>query len=221
MLQISRANKKWVKSKKRKWEKAKENQKYKQQIQIICVNLCSGGKLAKKTRGCTLWKCHANKQKFLWNYISKCGRQGGAWQWQWQSEGKETVATRYFIFYFTFICVFYFFYFHHIFYIAARVYIPYIYIVYFYLPRRASVNQVKGQGCGSGRGVQENFFSLGNSQLEKVGDALPLLLTAFVWSVERRSRWGRGSKKKRRRGAAQGRRRQIAASMFVMQTNFI
>lgn len=108
------------------------------------------------------------------------------------------------------------------------IYRVYIYIVYFYLPRRASVNQVKGLGGGRGRGrgVQENFFSLGNSQLEKVGDALPLLLTAFVWSVEsmrrrRRSRRGRGSRKKGDCREGGGERRQIAASMFVMQTNFI
>lgn len=139
-----------------------------------------------------------------------------------RGERDRSNAVLYILFYF-YLCFFIFFIFIIFFYIAARVYIPYI--VYFYLPRRASVNQVKGQGCGSGRGVQENFFSLGNSQLEKVGDALPLLLTAFVWSVESRSRsrsrWGRGSKKKRGRGAGQGRRRQIAASMFVMQTNFI
>lgn len=104
------------------------------------------------------------------------------------------------------------------------IYRVYTYIVYFYLPRRASVNQVKGLGGGRGRGrgVQENFFSLGNSQLEKVGDALPLLLTAFVWSVQsRRSRRGRGSRKKGECREGGGERRQIAASMFVMQTNFI
>lgn len=46
---------------------AKENQKYKQQQTRNTNNLCKvvlEGKLAKKTRGCTLGKCHANEQKF-------------------------------------------------------------------------------------------------------------------------------------------------------------
>lgn len=91
----------------------------------------------------------------------------GAWQ-----QGARRYMLH-FIFYFTFICVFYFIFI--IFFIQAeRVF----FYIYFYLPRRASVNQERGAAGGGARQrsmwrggcrvSRKTFFPLGNSQLEKV-----------------------------------------------------
>lgn len=96
MLQISRANKKWVAKKKnvqqrkikiqtqvqqQQQEQQKQQQQQQeeqeQQIEIIFVKFClEVGKIGKEnsTRCTTPWKCHANEQNFQWNYIRKWGR---------------------------------------------------------------------------------------------------------------------------------------------------
>lgn len=63
---------------------------------------------------------------------------------------------------------------------------------------RLSIKQ-EGSGAGAwlagpGRGVQENFFSLGNSQLEKVGDAAVAIDSVCVkWRQEAGAGVNRGS----------------------------
>lgn len=74
-----------------------------------------------------------------------------------RGERDRSNAVLYILFYF-YLCFLFFLFSSYFLYRSACLYTVYIYIVYFYLPRRASVNQVKGQGVWQRAGCTGKLF---------------------------------------------------------------